>query len=82
MVHIKDNQYYIKIVEDMGYKKMPGKYRCRGQAIFTDGQYYISFDIDHHNGGIWKKATSPERLGKKKTRRGTYNETLKKRIGD
>ncbi|MDM5281760.1 toxin C-terminal domain-containing protein [Paenibacillus silvae] len=33
------------------------------------------------NGGLWKKASSPENLFRKETRSGTYDKNLK-RIGD
>ena len=42
---------------------------------------YITFDIDSHNGGAWKAASSVARLGSKATRLGTYDENLN-RIGD
>lgn len=52
-----------------------------GQPIFTNGKLYISFDVDSHNGGVWKMAKSPKKLESKKTRLGTYDKNLK-RIGD
>ena len=42
---------------------------------------YISPDIDSHNGGIWKGASSISNLGSKQTRLGTYDGNLN-RIGD
>ncbi|MEW9539097.1 toxin C-terminal domain-containing protein [Agrobacterium radiobacter] len=38
-------------------------------------------DLDGHNGGAWKMATSVKDLGGKGTRLGTYDSNLN-RIGD
>jgi len=38
--------------------------------------------LGSHNGGFWKAASSPENLGSKTTRTGTFNEDLTIRIGD
>jgi Novel toxin 21 len=46
------------------------------------GLTYISPDVDSHNGGTWKAASSVENLAKKETRLGTYNEDLTVRVGD
>jgi hypothetical protein len=59
----------------LGYKKVQGA-MVRGQAVYTNGQYYISRDIDAHNGGVWKMAKSVVDLGSKKTRLGTYDQFL------
>jgi len=48
---------------------------------------YISQDIGSgnglgpHNGGVWKQATTPERLNSRDTRMGTYDANLN-RVGD
>lgn len=46
------------------------------------GLTYISPDVDSHNGGAWKGATSVIGLASKVARSGTYNESLTRRIGD
>ncbi len=57
--------------------------RSHGCLIFKHSKknLYISQDLDGHNGGRWKMASSPERLASKDTRMGTYDENLN-RIGD
>ncbi|KAB0443451.1 toxin C-terminal domain-containing protein [Lysinibacillus fusiformis] len=45
------------------------------------GPKFISRDMDGHNGGAWKGATSIKNLGSKDTRSGTYDVFLT-RIGD
>ncbi|WP_246883138.1 toxin C-terminal domain-containing protein [Pseudomonas sp. Tri1] len=52
-----------------------------GQAVFKKGGFYITRDVDSHNGGAWKMASSVRELGGKSTRLGTYDVNLK-RIGD
>lgn len=59
----------------MGWQKTD--YRSHGQAVYTDGKSFYSYDVDSHNGGVWKKADSVENLGKKATRLGTYDYTGK-----
>ncbi|WCK25823.1 MULTISPECIES: toxin C-terminal domain-containing protein [Agrobacterium] len=44
-------------------------------------QNLITRDLDGHNGGAWKMATSVKDLGGKGTRLGTYDSNLN-RIGD
>lgn len=63
-----------------GYYKI--NQRSHGQAIFTNGKKFITSDVDQHNGGSWKVASSIKNLYSKKTRQGTYNEDLTIRIGD
>lgn len=53
-----------------------------GQAVFQKGRQFISRDIDGHNGGAWKLASSVEALRSKTTRTGTYNADLTVRVGD
>nr|WP_257393708.1 toxin C-terminal domain-containing protein [Neisseria meningitidis] len=64
----------------MGYRKI--KERTRNDAaIFKKGKSYISRDVDSHNGGAWKEASSPKKLNRKETRNGTFDKNLN-RIGD
>jgi len=49
--------------------------------VFSDGNTFISPDLDGHIGGIWKAAKSIKALGRKDTRLGTFNSNLQK-IGD
>ena len=53
-----------------------------GQAIYTNGKFYISRDVDGHNGGAWKMADSIKNFGSKNTRLGTFNADLTKKIGE
>lgn len=72
-----------KIAHKLGYK--PIKNMSHNQIIFKHEKrnIYISYDIDSHNGGFWKKALNKyQNLHKKSTREGTYNKDLTKRIGD
>jgi len=79
------NQKSTVVAQKLGFVKT--SYRSDGRAVYTDGKRYITRDQGSrntqgvHNGGYWKMATSPERLGSKSTRMGTYNRRLK-RIGD
>ena len=69
-----------KAAEAMGYKKT--NYRTKSDAaVFKKGNSYISRDIDGHNGGAWKEASSVDKLNSKTTRNGTYDINMK-RIGD
>lgn len=64
----------------LGYSKT--NYVTRnGAAVFKKGNSYISRDVDGHNGGAWKEASSPEKLNNKATRNGTFDINMK-RIGD
>ncbi len=65
---------------NLGYTKT--NELSNGQAVYKKGNYYISRDIDGHNGGAWKRAASAAKLGSKTTRDGTYNADLTTRIGD
>ncbi|MET9026165.1 toxin C-terminal domain-containing protein [Nocardia sp. NPDC004168] len=67
---------------DLGYAEAKVG-RSHGCLIFKHAKknLYISQDVDGHNGGRWKMASSPERLASKDTRMGTYDENLN-RIGD
>lgn len=69
----------------MGYIKV--NERSNNQAVYFKSSAksdlkYISPDVDSHNGGYWKAASSVSNLGSKSTRSGTYNEDLSRRIGD
>lgn len=64
----------------LGYRKINETVHG-GQAVYRKGKFYITRDLDGHNGGAWKMATSVADLGKKETRRGTYDVNLQ-RIGD
>lgn len=62
----------------------------KGEAVFYNPKTkkYITVDVGNgrnnggsHNGGVWKMATSVEKLTKKETRLGTFDANLNK-IGD
>jgi len=59
--------------KELGYSKI--NELSHGQAVFYNNKtkLYITRDIDGHNGGAWKAATSVEKLGSKVTRSGTYD---------
>jgi len=57
-----------------GYTKT--NYRSHGQPVFKRGNRYITPDVDSHSGGVWKMADSPQNLGSKSTRMGTYDANL------
>ncbi|HGO5815439.1 TPA: toxin C-terminal domain-containing protein [Mannheimia haemolytica] len=68
------------VAKELGYIKT--NYRTKsGAAVFKKGNSYITRDVDGHNGGAWKEASSPEKLNKKETRNGTFDINLNK-IGD
>lgn len=64
----------------LGYSKISER-TSYGAAIYKKGNSYISRDMDGHNGGAWKEASSPSKLNSKTTRNGTFDVNLK-RIGD
>jgi len=68
------------VAEELGFVKIPEM--IKGQAVFRNGNRYISRDIDGHINGAWKMADSVKNLGAKSTRLGTYDATLKVRMGD
>lgn len=75
-----DDKTAKKAAEAMGYKKT--NYRTRNDAaVFKKGNSYISRDVDGHNGGAWKEASSVDKLNQKNTRNGTYDVNMN-RIGD
>lgn len=62
----------------LGYTRVKGT--SHGQAIFTNGKYFITQDVDGHIGGTWKMALTPNGFSKQQ-RLGTYDFELN-RIGD
>ena len=63
-----------------GYKKT--KIKSHGQAVYSNGKYWITPDQDGHNGGVWKMYDSERKVGGGKgDRMGTYDANLN-RIGD
>lgn len=73
-----------QVAKSLGYDAT--NYRSHGAKVFKRGKNgkgpkYITRDQDGHNGGAWKGASTVEKLSKKSTRSGTYDENLK-RIGD
>ena len=84
-VHNLCNKEAENVAKELGYSKVKGQ-QSHGQAIFTNKKApsevrYITADIDSHNGGFWKGASSIKKLGSKSTRFGTYDRFLR-RIGD
>ncbi|HID7709975.1 TPA: polymorphic toxin-type HINT domain-containing protein, partial [Neisseria meningitidis] len=78
-IYGNDSEAYAA-AKELGYRKI--KERTRNDAaIFKKGKSYISRDVDSHNGGAWKEASSPEKLNRKETRNGTFDKNLN-RIGD
>lgn len=69
-----------KIANKLGYTKVNGA-KSNGQAVYTNGKTYITYDVDAHNGGFWKMAKTIDGLRSKSTRMGTYDRNLN-RIGD
>lgn len=70
--------------EKLGYSKVNGQ-QFHGQVIITNKKAsrelrYITQDLDSHNGGYWKAASSIKNLRSKTTRSGTYDMFLR-RIG-
>ncbi|MFR1821918.1 MAG: toxin C-terminal domain-containing protein [Clostridium saudiense] len=49
--------------------------------VYTDGNRFITPDIDQHLGGWWKLAYKIKDLWKKDTRDGTYNKDLSIKLG-
>ncbi len=67
--------------EALGYRRIAET--SHGQAVYTNGKNYITRDIDgHKKGGAWKVADTLKALGSKETRTGTYDATLKVKVGD
>ncbi|MFC4860100.1 two-partner secretion domain-containing protein [Pseudomonas sp. MAHUQ-62] len=66
--------------EGLGFKRVAETVHG-GQLVYKKGNLYITRDLDGHNGGAWKMATSIKDLSSKGTRMGTYDKNLN-RIGD
>lgn len=66
--------------EALGYKKVNETVHG-GQAVYAKDGFYITRDLDGHNGGAWKMASSIKDLASKSTRLGTYDASMN-RIGD
>ena len=82
----KTNAYSTKVANSLGYTKVRGQY-SHGSAIYynpkaSQNMQYISIDIDSHNGGYWKAASSIKNLSDKATRYGTFTWDLSRRVGD
>jgi filamentous hemagglutinin len=69
------------VAKKLGFRKIK-KTVHNGEAVFKRGRLYITRDLDSHKGGAWKAANSVKDLASRKTRSGTYNIDLTKRIGD
>jgi len=75
-----------QLARQIGYKKT--NYRSHGQPVYEAPKgsrpKYLTVDKDAHNGGDFKGADSPEGLGSKSTRSGTYRYEDGKlvRVGD
>ena len=72
------------VAKKLGYSKVKGQ-QSHGQAVFANKKAsrelrFITPDLDSHNGGYWKAASSIKNLGSKTTRSGTYDMFLR-RIG-
>lgn len=72
------------IAKRLGYTKT--KEISHGQSVFVNKKAnqalrYITRDVDSHNGGFWKAASSVRNLARRATRSGTYNMLLTRKIG-
>ena len=70
----------VEAAKKLGYERVKGAV-SHGQAVFTNGKRFITSDVDGHNGGVWKAASTIANLAKKATREGTFDALLNK-IGD
>ena len=66
---------------ELGYTQVLSQ-TAHGQKVFSNGKDVISFDVDGHNGGFWKLANDFKALLSRKTRRGTFDPFLRRRVGD
>ena len=69
-----------KAAESLGFKKVNETVHG-GQAVFKRGNDFITRDLDGHNGGAWKMASSVKALGSRESRSGTFDINLN-RIGN
>lgn len=80
---LKSSEAVAKVVaKELGYSKT--NYLSKKAVVYYNKKgkpKYIVRDIDSHNGGSWKGASTVKDLGSKKTRSGTYDIDLN-RIGD
>lgn len=79
-----NNKQATEAAKKLGYKKTTGN-SSHGKAVFKNpkaprSKRYITVDVDGHNGGVWKAASSIKNLGSRTTRSGTYDISLR-RIG-
>ncbi|WP_455938120.1 toxin C-terminal domain-containing protein [Gemella morbillorum] len=81
-----------QLLNKLGLSPRNTNYSCHGQAVFyipklilpgkTLKKAYVSYDVDHHNGGTWKVATSARKLASKKTRYGTFSSNFSTKVSD
>ncbi|WP_222860836.1 toxin C-terminal domain-containing protein [Aliarcobacter cryaerophilus] len=68
-----------EVAKQLGY--IETNYTVKGAKVYKKGNSYIVRDLDNHNGGAWKEASSVKELSNKNTRNGTFDKDLN-RIGD
>ena len=66
--------------KQLGFTQIAEK--VKGSPVFTNGKIFISPDNTGHRGGAWKVGDSVRALWSKETRTGTYDVTLKTKVGD
>lgn len=78
-VRATSNQEIIAAAAQLGFVETTkySTFNAHGQKVFKKGQTYITYDIDGHIGGFWKKFND-----KKNGRLGTFDITLQHRLGD
>ena len=76
----KTTKEAVLAAKELGFVKISET--VKGQAVFRSGSRYITRDIDGHINGAWKMADSVKNLSSKSTRLGTYDATLKVKMGD
>lgn len=70
---------YDLLAKQLGYERT--NVRSHGQAVYRQGNDFISPDVDRHRGGVWKKAKDDPANLRPSRREGTYNEDLSERVG-
>jgi hypothetical protein len=55
----------------VGLKEVKGQH-MHGQPVFTNGKRFYTYDVDGHNGALFKRAGSVRDLGSKQARDGSY----------
>ncbi len=75
-----------KLIVEQGYRKT--NIHLHGRSVYYNPKQpnniqYITYDVDGHNGGVWKAGNKKwaEGGGRSASRSGTYDENLN-RIGD